>query len=63
MIGAAVARIIGAARGCIPPQGFPACDIWSYVLPGGVIGAVSLATAIVLRLRPDREVEDSRTRS
>jgi hypothetical protein len=63
MIGAAVAKIVGSARGCIPPQGFPACDIWSYVLPCGVIGALSLATAIVLRLRPDRGVEDPTKRS
>jgi hypothetical protein len=63
MIGAAIAKLVGSVRGCTPPQGFPACDIWSYVLPCGVIGALSLAIAIVLRLRPDRGVESSTKRS
>jgi hypothetical protein len=63
MIGAAVAKVVGSVRGCTPPQGFPACDIWSYVLPCGVIGALSLATVIVLRLRPGRRVEDPTKRS
>jgi hypothetical protein len=63
MIGAAVAKIVGAVRGCTPPQGFPACDIWSFVLPCGIIGGLSLATAIVLRLRPDRGVKDPTDRS
>jgi hypothetical protein len=51
MIGAAVAKLVGSVRGCRPTQGFPACDIWSYVLPFGVIGALGLALAIMLRLR------------
>jgi hypothetical protein len=63
MIGAAMAKIVGSVRGCVPPQGFPACDIWSYVLPCGVIGALSLATAIVLRMRPDRGLEEPTKRS
>ena len=63
MIGAAVAKIVGAVRGCTPPQGFPACDIWSFVLPLGVVGGLSLAAAIVLRLRPDREAENQTERS
>jgi hypothetical protein len=63
MIGAATAKIVGAVRGCAPPQGFPACDIWSYVLPGGAIGALALGTAIVLRLRPDRGAVDPMKRS
>jgi hypothetical protein len=57
MIGAAVAKLVGSVRGCRPPQGFPACDIWSYVVPAGVIGALGLAVAIVWRLRPSRDVE------
>jgi hypothetical protein len=63
MIGAAMAKIVGAVRGCTPPQGFPACDIWAYVVPCGVVGGLSLATAIVLRLRPDRGAVDSTNRS
>ena len=63
MIGAALAKLVGAVRGCTPPQGFPACDIWSFVLPCGVIGGLSLGAAIVLRLRPDREARDPTERS
>ena len=63
MIGAAVAKIVGAVRGCTPPQGFPACDIWSYVVPCGVIGGLSLAAAIVLRLRADPGAKDPTERS
>jgi hypothetical protein len=63
MIGAAAAKIVGSVRGCTPPQGFPACDIWSFVLPCGVIGGLSLAVAIVLRLRSDRDASDPTERS
>ena len=63
MLGAAMAKIVGAVRGCAPPQGFPACDIWSFVLPCGVIGGLSLALAIMLRLRPGREATDPTERS
>jgi hypothetical protein len=63
MIGAAVAKIVGAVRGCTPPQGFPACDIWAFVMPCGVIGGVALATAIVVRLRPNGGAADSTDRS
>jgi hypothetical protein len=55
MIGAAVAKIVGTVRGCTPPQGFPACDIWSFVLPAGIIGSLSLAAAIVIRLGRNRD--------
>ena len=63
MIGAAVAKIVGAVRGCTPPQGFPACDIWAFVVPCGVIGGVALATAIVWRLRPNGGAADPTDRS
>jgi hypothetical protein len=55
MIGAAVAKVVGTLRGCTPPQGFPACDIWSFVLPAGIIGSLSLAAAIVIRLGRNRD--------
>ena len=63
MLGAATAKIVGAVRGCAPPQGFPACDIWSFVLPCGVIGGLSLALAIMLRLRSGREANEPTERS
>ena len=55
MIAALVAKIAGAARGCVPPEGFPACDTWSFVLPGALIGAVLLPTVAIHRLRRSRK--------
>jgi hypothetical protein len=54
MIAALVAKVVGAARGCVPPEGFPACNTWSFVLPGAFIGAVGLPTAAIWRLRAGR---------
>jgi hypothetical protein len=54
MIAALVAKVVGAARGCVPPEGFPACNTWSFVLPGAFIGAVFLPTAAIRRLRMSR---------
>jgi hypothetical protein len=63
MIAALVAKVVGAARGCVPPEGFPACDTWSFVLPGALIGAVLLPTAAIWRLRKGRvQAESSETR-
>jgi hypothetical protein len=63
MLGAAVAKIVGTLRGCTPPQGFPACDIWSFVLPAGIVGSLLLAAVIVIRLGRDRGGLDSTERS
>lgn len=54
MIAALVAKIAGSARGCIPPEGFPACDIWSFVIPGALLGMVGLPVMAILRLRRGR---------
>jgi hypothetical protein len=63
MIAALVAKIVGAARGCVPPEGFPACSTWSFVLPGALLGAVLLPIAAVRRLRLGRmKGEASETR-
>ena len=56
MIAALVAKVVGSARGCMPPQGFPACDVWSFVLPGALLGAVGLPVAALYRLRQSRTV-------
>jgi hypothetical protein len=60
MIAALVAKIVGAARGCVPPEGFPACNTWSFVLPGAFTGAVVLPTAAIRRLRHGRAVAESK---
>jgi hypothetical protein len=54
MIGALVGKIAGAVRGCVPPEGFPACETWAFVLPGALLGAVLLPTIAVRRLRQGR---------
>lgn len=54
MIAALVAKIAGVVRGCIPPEGFPACDTWAFVLPGALLGAVLLPTLAIRRLRQAR---------
>ena len=59
MIAALVAKIVGAASGCVPPQGFPACNTWSFVLPGAFLGAVVLPTAALWRLRAGRARTES----
>lgn len=54
MIAALVAKIAGSVQGCKPPEGFPACNIWSFVLPGALLGAVILPAAAVHKLRQSR---------
>lgn len=51
MIGALVAMGAGGARGCVPPDGFPACNLWAFVVPASVIGIVLLPSMILWRLR------------
>jgi hypothetical protein len=51
MIAALVAKIVGSARRCVPPEGFPACDLWWFVLPGALLGMVFLPTMAISRMR------------
>ena len=51
MIGALVAMAVGGARHCVPPEGFPACDLWSFVAPGALVGIVLLPSLVLWRLR------------
>jgi hypothetical protein len=51
MIAAFVAKVVGSTRGCVPPEGFPACDLWSFVLPGAVLGMIFLPAMAVRRMR------------
>jgi hypothetical protein len=58
MIAALVAKIAGAMRGCRPPEGFPACDTWAFVLPGMLIGAVVVPVIAIRRLRRSQRTPD-----
>ena len=55
MIAVLVAKIVGAVRGCVAPEGFPACQTWEFLLPGALIGLVGLPVAAILRLRKGRK--------
>jgi len=54
MIAVLIAKIAGAVRGCIPPEGFPACNTWEFLWPGALIGLVGLPLAALLRLHRGR---------
>jgi len=56
MIAVLIAKIVGAVTGCTPPQGFPACATWDFLLPGALIGGVGLPTMAILRLRQGRKI-------
>lgn len=62
MIAALVAKVVGTMQGCKPPEGFPACNTWSFVLPGALFGALALPTAAVRRLRKGRMRNGNETR-
>jgi len=62
MIAALVAKVVGAMQGCKPPEGFPACNTWSFVLPGALIGGLALPAAAVRRLRKGRMRNGNETR-
>jgi hypothetical protein len=51
MIAVLVAKGVGAARRCTPPEGLPACDWYYFALGGMLIGAVSLPILVLRRMR------------
>ena len=54
MVGVLLGKWIGAARGCVPGEGLPACN-WEYYFFGtGVIGAITLPFFTVRALRRSR---------
>jgi hypothetical protein len=59
MIAALVAKVVGSARGCVPPEGFPACNLWSFVLPGAIIGMIFLPVMAIRRMRRAELVDAS----
>ena len=50
MIAVFVAKFVGSAQGCQPPEGLPACNWWLYAGIGAVIGALSLPFLALRRL-------------
>jgi xanthine/uracil/vitamin C permease (AzgA family) len=55
MIAVLVAKVVGAVQGCMPPDGYPACNTWEFLLPGALLGLVGLPMTAILRLRRGRK--------
>jgi hypothetical protein len=55
MVGVLVAKLVGGARRCTPPEGLPACDWYYYALGGMLLGAVTLPLLALRRLRQRKD--------
>ncbi len=49
MIAVLVAKFVGSIQRCKPPEGFPACGTFEYLIPGAILGAVVLPGLILWR--------------
>ena len=58
MIMVFVAKIVGTATKCVPPDGLPACDWHLYAGAGGVLGALSLPVIAIQRLMKGHRAAD-----
>jgi len=54
MIAVLVAKFVGSAQGCQPPEGLPACNWWMYAGIGALVGAVTLPFLALRRLNRSR---------
>ena len=54
MVAVLIAKWVGAARGCVPGEGLPACDWHIYAGIGGLIGLLTLPTFTLRALRRSR---------
>ncbi|MDQ2890937.1 MAG: hypothetical protein M3R65_10380 [Gemmatimonadota bacterium] len=54
MIAVLLAKIVGSARGCQPPDGIPACNWGEYAFAGMIAGVVILPLVSVTRLMSRR---------
>ena len=50
MIGVAVAKAVGGFNGCVPPEGFPACNFEPYLQVGSLVGLLILPGFLIWRL-------------
>ena len=55
MIAVLIAKMVGAARGCVAPEGLPACNTFEFLYPGALIGLIGLPTLALYRLRRGRK--------
>lgn len=61
MIAVLVAKIVGAGRNCMAPEGLPACHTFEFLWPGALIGLVGLPTLALYRLRRGRKATGGST--
>ena len=54
MVAVLIAKWVGAARGCVPGEGLPACDWHIYAGIGGLVGLLTLPTFTIRALRRSR---------
>ena len=54
MIAVLVAKIVGSAQGCRPPEGLPACNWYVYAGIGALLGALTLPVLALMRLNRGR---------
>lgn len=54
MIGVLVGKVVGNVRGCVPIEGTPACDWYSFAAVGMILGAVTLPVLALRRLKAGR---------
>ena len=55
MIAVLLAKIVGGLRGCVPPEGLPACYTFEFWYPGAFIGLLGLPALALYRLRKGRK--------
>jgi hypothetical protein len=51
MVGVFAGKVVGNVRGCIPPEGLPACDWYYFALAGMILGGITLPVLALRRLR------------
>ncbi len=59
MIAVLIAKTVGAARGCTPPEGLPACNTFEFLYPGALVGLLGLPMLALYRLRKGRKAADN----
>jgi hypothetical protein len=55
MVGVLVAKGVGFAQKCSPPEGLPACNWYIYAAAGMLLGVVTLPALALWRLRGKKE--------
>ena len=57
MVAVLIAKFVGSAQRCQPPEGLPACNWHVYAAIGAVVGALTLPVLALRRLNQTRPTE------